>query len=202
MRHIGTRSLIGWVSSREAPVHVVRGLREIDPTAELVYLRRGLWLLGSVRWNRDAVRKAQNIWGRACHALVYAIARTKIPNLKVDKRSLLRLEFASLSMVGFRHIARYAFQGEPTNAIVEDFREMDFLYRHVSDNELFQALDDRAEARRMEARAELTDPARGRDAWRYAFTLSHLARNTPASVVPLSSARTRILTLNAHKVAV
>lgn len=167
-------------ADRTAPAHVAEGLRAVDPTAVLHYAGDGLWLLGSVRPNALARAQAEAMLARSAAAGVSDAPRG------VD-------QLARLVRQGFRPIGEYQLQGEPTSAVVHDFRRRDWQYRHWSDAEVFAAMDAPDEAARAAARADLTDPARARDLWRTHQTLSHLVDRRHAAA--LSSARTRHLTL-------
>lgn len=184
-----TRPLIDWPRLRDTPRHLTWALRQVDEAAELLYMREGRWILGSVRWNRLAIAKAERIVERALHALSLHLAQTASKGmLTIDRRSRDRLEMFLLALQGFRPVAEYRLMGEPTAAIVDDFRRMDWLYRTTSDEQLFDALDAPQEAARAASRAELVDPYKATDAWRYLFTRSHAPgiSLTPARVIPSS----------------
>ena len=188
-------SLVHFPALRTAPEHVVRGLREVDPTAELVYFGRGRWILGSVRPDSDVIAQAERILRRAYKLAAFA---ENNPRFKVNpaniRRLLGRIDFAYLGTQGFRFIHEYRIQGEPTSAIVEDFRRADWMHKHTTDEEFERMLDAPKEKARVEARADLADPARARDAWRYCSVL-----NTAPGIqldsflhAPRSSARTLV----------
>jgi hypothetical protein len=162
------RQLVEFPRLRTTPDYVVRGLREVDPTAELVYIGRGKWLLGSVRWDRRHVSAARKRLDAAFGA-VKRIGQWKASHPRVGQR----VAYWTLALQGFRPIAEYKLQGEPDSRIVNDFRRMDWMYKNTSDNQLERLLDEPYETGRREARADLTDEARARDAWRNTFTLSH-----------------------------
>lgn len=166
-------SLVQFPALRTAPEHVVRGLREIDPTTELVYFGRGRWILGSVRPDVAVAAQAERILGRAYKLAAFAAEN---PRFKVNpsniRRLLGRIDFAYLALQGFRSIAEYRVQGAPDSAIVEDFRRADWMFKHTTDEELWQMLEAPKEKARAEARADLADPARARDAWRYCSVLN------------------------------
>jgi hypothetical protein len=152
----------------------VAGLREVDPTAELLYFRNGRWVLGSVRWNAKAVTTAQRMVARAIGVIQRHVVQSKTGGrVTVDRRSRDRLEFCLLAMQGFRPIAEYVLHGEPDSAIVNDFRYRDWRYRHESDTEYWRKMDEALEAPRRAAHADLVDPARAHAAWEYVFTRSH-----------------------------
>lgn len=169
-----------WNHLRLAPEHVLRGLRAVDQTADLIYQGWGKWLLVSVRPTDATTLAAQRIVARAQHLLVLWESDPKFrANPGAYRRLLMRYEFALAAYFGARPIAQYAVQGEPTSAIVDDFRRMDWLYRNTSDQALEQMLDEPKESQRSAAHADLTDPARGREGWRYLFTQSHWVGDRP-----------------------
>ncbi len=172
---------------RRPPHHVVAGLRQVDPTADLVYLGWGKWLLVSVQpdrmdmWYKKRNGQFSTLRRDALEILVNARRLLALwetdhkyqANPGAFRRLIGRYDFAQLAVMAARPIAEYRIQGEPTSAIVDDFRRMDWLYRHTSDDELDRALDAPKEEQQAAAHAELTDPGRATDAWRYLFTRSH-----------------------------
>lgn len=129
---------------------------------------RGTWLLGSVRWDQRHVSAARK---RLDVALGTAsrIGQWKSTHPRVARQ----VDYWTLALQGFRPIAEYRIQGAPDSRIVNDFQRMDWLYKNTSDDQLLRQLDEPWETARAEARADLTDDARARDAWRNTFTLSH-----------------------------
>lgn len=192
------RTLLTWSRRRETPRAITEQLRLINPTAELIYLRDGQWQLIEVRWNSEAIRKAEGIVRRAYRAIAQHIAQNASGGtITVDKRSRDRLELHLMGLEGARFVgAPYVVHGEPSQMIVEDYRRMTWLYLHTSDEELFEAVDAPKAKQLKDAHADLTDPARARDAWRYAFTLNIMpsASLTPTRQVP--AGRVRHLTIS------
>lgn len=192
------KDLLLWSRRRETPRHITEGLREINPAAELLYLRDGRWQLVELRWNAEAVQKATGIVGRAYRAISQHVAQSKSGGqITIDTRSRDRLETFLLGMQGARLVGvPYVVQGEPSSLIVEDYRRMTWLFLHTTDEELFEAVDAPREKRLKETRADLTDPARHRDAWRYGFTVNVGIASTTRTTQPLPSSRRRHLTLS------
>lgn len=129
---------------------------------------RGSWLLGSVRWDRRHVNSARERLD-AAFTTRQRIGGWKASNPRVGRR----VAYWTLALQGFRPIAEYKLQGEPDSRIINDFRRMDWMYKNTSDQRLQELLDEPYETGRAVARADLTDEARARDAWRNTFTLSH-----------------------------
>lgn len=165
---------------RRPPEHVARGLRAVDPTAELVYLGYRRWLLVSVRPHSAHQAAASRILSNARRLLEVWRANPKFrANPGAFRRLIGRHDFALLASMGARPIAEYFLQGEPTSAVVDDFRCRDWCYRHFSDNDVQRMLDAPHDDKLAESRADLTDVGRARDAWRYAFTRSHWYGDRP-----------------------
>lgn len=168
------RSLVDWPSSRTAARHVITGLRAVNPAADFIYMREGRWLLLERRPNREVIATAAGIVGRAIRTLSLHVAQVASKNMvTIDRRSRDRLEIALVALQGARFVAEYRLIGDPDSYIVHDYQRMTWLYEHLTDDEVDHALNDRHEQAKLASRADLTDPARGRDAWRYVFTRSH-----------------------------
>ena len=148
---------------RVAPRHVVAGLRNTDPAADLGYLGNGRWLL--------VVQKPENSIRRQGAATMLDALAAEVRNGTEKTMAQLRqrARYALLAYYGYSPVAQYDVQGEPTDAIVRDFQMRDWLYRHTSDDALFRAIDAPQQAAIAAARADMMDPARHRDAYRHAF---------------------------------
>lgn len=152
---------------RECPSHVLDGLREITINAHFLYLGSGRWLLCTLE-SENAIRRQQ----------AYSMMERLTAELRNGSRLPMpairqRAAFANLMARGFVAIDTYDIQGAPTFAIVEDYRRAVWLAAHTTDDELFEQIEQRNAAAQMAARNDITDPARHRAAWRYAFTRSH-----------------------------
>lgn len=181
---------------RRPPQHVVAGLRQVDPTADLVYMGWAKWLLVSVRPNREVIQQSQRILTNARRLLELWRANPKYrENPGAFRRLIGRYDFAVLATMGARPITEYVIQGEPTSAIVDDMRRMDWLFRHTTDEAFDRALDAPKEQQRAAAHAELTDPARATAAWRWMFTRSHWTGYNPTKPQGPKSGFTRIATI-------
>lgn len=149
---------------REAPGHLLRALRVIDPTAEFVYMGEGRWLLGRLA-STAAIRVAGQRLVESCKRAVEGRKPTPL-----DARRYL---FAQLRLNGFQPTSEYVFQGEPDSSVVIDQQVMDWMYHNTSDSELETAVDADMVKAREDARADMLDTARHAAAWKYAFTRSH-----------------------------
>lgn len=155
----------------------------------------GRWILGSVRDDGALYLRAGRIARRAWQAMEKHVLQTKVGRPVVDHRSLGRWKLGVLAMQGFRPIAEYRLR-EPDERITFDFRRMEWLYHHTSDDELDRLLNDPLERARADARGEIRDHGRAADAWRYAFTRSHAVTRLDDPMRPISrSGRTTVRTL-------
>lgn len=160
---------------RRAPDSVLRGLRSIDPRAELVYLGWRQWQLIEVSPNNARYGMAVRI-GETAKRLLNLWEKT--PALRANpgafRRLIGRLDFAMLAYDGARMVGGpYVVQGEPTAAIVDDYRQMTYWHLRNSDADV-EALLDAPKARKREvAHADLTDEGRANHAWHYAMTRTH-----------------------------
>lgn len=153
---------------RAAPGHLLRALRVTDPTAELLYMGDGVWWLGRIAPNRNIEQAGQRL-AASCRR-VERKGRKLVPE---DRR---RWMVAQARLAGFQATQEYHVVGEPTAAIVRDQEVMDFLHRTLSDEDRDRMADEDFVRAKAQAHADLTDDARGRDAWKYMFTRSHAVR--------------------------
>lgn len=148
---------------REAPPLLVRDLRAIEPTAELVYMGDGTWWLGRVHPSFDLRKQG---WEKV------RAANAATAEHRVDPHHAKLYRIGRLQQLGFQFTAEYA--GEPDGRIVQDMMRADYLWRLASNWYRYQEIRNGAQDAEAErARAELMDDARARDAWRYMTTLSH-----------------------------
>lgn len=160
---------------RRAPDGILRGLREVRPNAELVYLGWKRWQLIEVSQNNARHGAAIRI-GTSAKKLLDLWE--SVPALRANpgafRRLIGRYDFATLAYDGARMVGEpYIVQGEPTTAIVDDYRQMDYHYRTLTDDDVDRLLNAPQEAKRAAARAQAGDMARANAAWRYLFTRSH-----------------------------
>lgn len=92
----------------------------------------------------------------------------KLGATKLDHRAWsLRVNFAELARQGFAPIESYDFQGEPDGRVVRDLeRALWGLHHDRGDRMLVEAADGDRERAKVNARKELLDDARAREASR------------------------------------
>ena len=147
-------------SERTCPPALLAELRRIEPTAELLYVGEGRWLLGTVRFRWDNYAKAAralakierdnatNLTAIVAHA---EVGRDKATLRAAAYRQSRNMAYLRAVMQGFRPIADYTIQGEPDSRIVHDFARRDWLFRvapDASDQEKLDEADGTAAARR------------------------------------------------------
>ena len=138
---------------REAPAHVVRGLRAVDPMADLLYVGEGQWVLGVVRPNR--ITHAQAV------RTLDSVTQTLSTGARHTAETRGAVWTAELALQGFRPVALYTTP-EPTEAIVRDFQRADFLYREAADRHfraVLHAREHAADRARADALAEFRGSA-------------------------------------------
>lgn len=158
-----TASLIDWPQLRTAPVEVVRELRSLDPTMEIVYRGEGRWTVGRVRPNQLRRKQAEGVLTTAFSVL--SVGK------RFNARSKDKIEWALMALQGFSPIQDY--YGEPDSSVVNDIRMKLWMLEHTSDDQFFRHLEEGREKAQQSAHNEMTDSERAKFAWKYAFTRSH-----------------------------
>ncbi len=165
------RSRLYHPSERTCPPEVLRGLRGIDPAAELLYVGRGRWWLAVVLWDWQIVCSAA--W--CLRQLRAGVTRMEFgiewkEQLERAKSNAERAMMMRLGVQGFRGpIAEYHYR-DPDSRIVEDFRLRDWNYRVCPEETVAAAIDHAAGVPQFNARiATLMDASRTRgwDAMRH-----------------------------------
>jgi len=139
----------------------LRGLREIDPKNDVLYLGPGKWLFGTVDRTAESERAA----------IPKLESLSRIPAKKRGAEWHRRWWLAKAQLQGFR--ARSLFQWEPGGWLVERVRHAHYDHQNTSDNEFFRQMDAVVEEQRRANAKDLADPGRAREAWKYTFTRSH-----------------------------
>ena len=140
------------------PDYIDRGLKQVDPSAVLLYIGHGRWWLGILKAPAEdrglGYRQAD---GRKALALEY---HKKEPNY-------WRVARAKLKMRGFQYVAQ--FSGPPSWRIVLDFQERDYNYRTQLlqiEAQMARESDGTAAAERMQKGAEDAGRYLARQAYR------------------------------------
>ena len=152
--------LVQFPQAREAPSHVRRGLRDLDPTSEVVYLGPRQWMVGRVRPNVLAYKQAVDMLDNADTMSVRASDTT-------SRRA--RVAFALLALQGFRPVEQYTLR-DLDSRVVRDFQISQWKMLHIRDMELLDSLDEPEREARELAHRELTSYDRAKDAHRYITT--------------------------------
>lgn len=167
---------------RLPPPEVVRGLREVDPLAELVYIGDGRWLLGKVQEDREkrvrAVR-AMDAWNRL-------ITKFDPTDHELTLNQLLpglydRWNEKRLQLQGFQPLPVVFFMEMPDSSIVELFRRADWIWKfswRQFEADLEEEIDGTSDLNmRREEMKERFDQTY-KSVWRHAFKKPTMRTNT------------------------
>lgn len=146
-------------TGREAPPEVTRGLKDVDPSAELVYMGDGRWDLLRMRPKTDdraqvASLMLQNAY-RACGKGRLA-----------EQGWYRALRFARLIRHGYIVFGRYRLGRDPDARIVHEFRRAMWEYRHDHNDEAIEAKWNWREREAQTRRAAFSDLSAAREASR------------------------------------
>lgn len=115
---------------RLPPPEVVRGLREIDPLMELVYVGNGKWLLGKVAYNREKFESASVIYENIQAKLKKAKPGDHDSPWKVFvERAHNRLRERKLYLQGFQPFKGILSDAQLHSGLVEAFRHADWIWK-------------------------------------------------------------------------
>lgn len=173
--------------AREAPPDVRRRLRELDATAEVIYLGRGRWMVGKVRPN-------EHVRARAVRMLD-EFHNNVSTGKRLSERGKEKVRFALLALQGFRPVAEYTMP-EPDGSVVQDFARSRWLWLHTSDNELWRQLEGDMDRPGEEARKAIGDEGLAREAINHAFKLNFGRASIASTTTPVGSGRTRHITIS------
>lgn len=175
--------LVDVPQARYAPEDTRRRLRELDPTAECVYLGRGRWMVGKVRPNALVRQRAVNMLAK----MDLELSQGK----KLSEKGKEKARFALLALQGFRPVAEYHMP-EPDGSVIRDFEQSRWLWLHESENETWRQLERTEGDEEDRRRRILGDEGLAREAWSRMFTtqMAHNGAFRP-SETPVPSGRTR-----------
>ncbi len=134
---------------RTADPSLLAGLREVDPTTDLIYLGGKKWSLMRLRPLNDerirgATRFLEAIHGHSIQA-----------NTDDERRWYMRLRAARMHVAGYTVVSNWEFEGDPDHRVLEDYRYRAWRWRR---GEAYDNPDDETEARAQRARDALSDP--------------------------------------------
>lgn len=137
---------------------VLRRVREIDPTADVLYLGPRFWMVGPVKPGTLArgaqIPVLQNL--------------LRVPQKKRGASWHRRVLMARAKERGFRPCLVHE-HNDADGELVEDFRAA----THQLRQDFLAQMDAEEHAHKAALEADLADPGRAREAWRYAFTRTH-----------------------------
>lgn len=146
-------------TGRTAPPELTRGLKEVDPSAELIYMGDGRWDLLRLRPKND-VRL-----GVASMMLATAYRACQLG--KLGEAGWYRaLRFARLLREGYVVFGRYRLDHDPDWRIVHDFRRAMWEYAHDHNDEAIEHKWEWRDRKADQLRAKLGDMAFAREASR------------------------------------
>lgn len=144
-------------TGRTAPPELTRGLKEVDPTAELVYIGDGRWDLMRLRPKNDDRAHVANAM------LMNAYKACQVGKLQ-EHGWYRALRFARLLRLGYVVFGRYRLERDPDWRIVHDFRRAIWEYTHDHNDETIEYKWNWRERKAEEIRARLGDRSAARDA--------------------------------------
>lgn len=176
-------SRVHYPSPRTCPPDILRGLRAVDPLAELLYAHDGQWILGVCRFSWPAYQSAWQALDqleRTVTKLPYVHGTAEETFLELERRALSnhqKREFNRLALQGYRQIGVYA-QHDPDQRIVRDFEYRDFEHRVFADLGLDLVLETalaQGDEHKLARIAKLRDAihTHGVSAWRHIRGLKH-----------------------------
>lgn len=175
--------------TRVAPADVVRRLRELDSTVEVIYLGWGRWIVGKMRPTTHTFRIASRMLATYWHMPAPA---------RATRRGVQRYHFALAALQGFRPVHEYT-RRDLDGRIVKDFQESQWRMLH-SRGDLVSEWEKEEAADLEQRRALFRDELRAKEVVDYVHT-SNFGRATPSvqsSIVPvIPTTRTRHLTIPA-----
>jgi len=179
---MAVRWLVDVAQAREAPEHIRRGLRDLDPTAEVIYLGPMRWLVGRVRPNVHTHRIATG--------LLDTFTSQLSTGARLSPKGQRKARFALLALQGFRPVEEYRMRDLDWR-VVEDFRVSQWRMQHEDPDALLDAMEADDAAERAARRAELADRDRAKDAQRF-LSASNFGYASPTVAKPTHTPSGRV----------
>lgn len=157
---------------REAPPELLSALQAIDPNIIVAGMCRDRWLVAYLSDDPADRARGRRLLANTKRALAAIEAKNPGRDFRTVPRMRDRLIASSVKALGVKGARVYQSQ-YPHTALVAQVRDNDFYQRHTTEEEFWKQYQQVEEEAKAAVEAELTDDARARDAWRYAFTLNH-----------------------------
>src|SRR6185312_4647087 len=110
-------------TGRQAPPEIVRALKEVDPTAELVYM-------GDRRWDLLRLRPKNDARAKVAFGMLMNAYRACEKGRLAEAGWYRALRFARLLRQGYIVFGRYQLERDPDARIVHEFRRALWEYTH------------------------------------------------------------------------
>lgn len=165
--------LVDVPQTRTAPEAIRASLRALDPTAEVLSLGWGQWVMGRVRPTDESVRIATRM---------LATYWQMEPRARASKRGVQRYRLAHAGRQGFRPMMQYTLR-DLDSRIVRDFQRAQWRMQHERED-LFDAMERAGAEEQAQRRAMLGDLDAAKDVVNYVthsnfgYAVSSVARPT------------------------
>ena len=101
---------------RDADPALLAGLREVDPTTELIYL-------GGKRWSLMRLRPMTDERIRGAERLLEAtLGHSLKANTEDERRWYMRLRQTRMHLMGYTVVSNWEFDGDPDQRVLQDYR--------------------------------------------------------------------------------
>jgi hypothetical protein len=148
---------------RSCSPELLQGLREVDPTSELVYLGQ---TKNGAKWSLMRLRP-KNDYRMAVAGRFYDAVKMHWvePNTDDERRWYMRLRAARLHLAGYSVISNWEFESDPDQRVLVDYRYRAWRLRH---DEAYDDPDQDRLAAVTDAKKAMEDESRARDLARMA----------------------------------
>lgn len=147
---------------RSCSPELLAGLREVDPTSELVYLGQSK---NGAKWSLMRLRPKNDYRMAIAGRFLDAVKMHWVePNTDDERRWYMRIRTARLHLAGYSVISNWEFEGSPDARVLVDYRYRAWRLRH--DEEYDDPDTDRLAAI-GEAKKAMADESRAREVERF-----------------------------------